>query len=140
MVSFYHYHKEKTLDKGFPTTTWNYIKDLNFSEFLKSSKFQIWSSRNNITDYITYNKKPYIDYYINFENLEKDFKIIKKISGSSKNLKKDNKSSHFNYKKYYNKENKEIINYLFKEEISFFNFKFGKEINLKRLNKKKLLN
>ncbi len=135
MVSFYHYHKEKTLDKGFPTTTWNYIKDLNFSEFLKSSKFQIWSSRNNITDYITYNKKPYIDYYINFENLEKDFEIIKKISGNHKKLKKHNKSFHFNYKKYYTKETKEIINSLFKAEIDFFNFKFDKKINLKRLNK-----
>jgi hypothetical protein len=139
MVSFYHYHKEKILDNKFPTKTWKYIKNLNFSEFLKSNKFQSWALRNNITDYITYNKKTYIDYYINFENLEKDFEIIKKISGKCGKLNKVNKSNHLNYKKYYDEKNKEIISYLFNEEINFFNFKFNKKINLKSLNKKYMI-
>lgn len=137
MVSFFHYHKEKILDKNFPTKTWSYIKDLNFTQFLRSDKFQKWAAINNITDFITFKDKIYIDYFINFDNLNNDFKLIQKICKNNSDLKFKNKSNHKSYEKYYkNKKNIEIINFLFKKEIEFFNFKFGKKVNLKKLNKK----
>jgi len=139
MVSFYHYHKQKALDPNFHTKTWNYIKDLNFNEFLKSDKFQIWAKRNNITNYITYKNKTYIDYYIDFDNLEEDFELIKKISGKKGNLLIKNKSNHEKYENCYNNKTKKIINCLFKKEINFFKFKFGCKINLKNFNNSGLI-
>jgi len=67
---------------------------------LKSDKFQIWAKRNNITNYITYKNKTYIDYYIDFDNLEEDFELIKKISGKKGNLLIKNKSNHKKYENY----------------------------------------
>lgn len=135
MVSFYHYHKEKIIKNDNPTKTWEYLKDLTFKKFLKSTKFQKWALVNNITDFITYNKKIYIDYYINFDNFENDFKVVKQISGMENELLEKNKSIHKSYKHYYNDKSKKIINFLFKKEIKFFNFKFDEKINSKILNK-----
>jgi len=135
MVSFYHYHKEKILKNNNPTETWKYLKDLTFKKFLKSTKFQKWALVNNITDFINYNKKTHIDYYINFENFENDFKVVKQISGMENKLLEENKSTHKEYKHYYNDKSKKIIDFLFKKEIKFFNFKFDEKINSKILNK-----
>lgn len=135
MVSFYHYHKEKILKNNNPTEIWKYLKDLTFKKFLKSTKFQKWALVNNITDFITYNKKTHIDYYINFENFENDFKVVKQISGMENKLLEWNKSTHKEYKHYYNDKSKKIIDFLFKKEIKFFNFKFDEKINSKILNK-----
>jgi len=140
IVSFFHYHKEKLKNKNFPTRTWEYIQNLNFSQFIRSQQFQSWAKRNNITNYITLNNIPYIDYYINFDNLQKDFELVKKITGINKNLLHINKSKHEKYEKYYkNKKNKEIISDLFEKEINFFNFKFGSPAKIDHLNNKKII-
>lgn len=140
IVSFFHYHKEKLKNKNFPTRTWEYIQNLNFSQFIRSQQFQSWAKRNNITNYITLNNIPYIDYYINFDNLQKDFELVKKITGINKNLLHINKSKHEKYEKYYkNKKNKEIISDLFEKEINFFNFKFGSPVKIDHLNNKKII-
>jgi len=140
IVSFFHYHKQKTMNINFPTRTWEYIRNLNFTQFIRSSQFQYWSSRNNITNYIKYQNVPYIDYYIDFNNLKKDFELIKKLTGINKNLPHINKSKHDSYQKYYrNAKNKDIIQCLFKEEIKFFDFKFDCPTNFKSLNNNKII-
>ena len=139
IVSFYHYHKQKLIKGIVVSNTWKYIKNLKFHDFLKSHQFQKWASRNNIVDYITYKDKIYIDYFINFEKLKDDFEIIKKIADKHGVLPVTNKSKHHNYEKYYDKKSKKIISDLFQREINFFNFKFGKKINLKNINKNIIL-
>ena len=141
MVSFFHYHKQKLKNENFPTRTWEYIKNLNFSQFIRSEQFQGWTKRNNITNYISHNNNFYVDYYIDFNNLKKDFELVKSISGINKNLLHINRSKHENYEKYYkNKKNKEIISNLFSNEIEYFKFEFGKNVKLSNLNNKKLIN
>jgi len=136
MVSFFHYHKQKLKIQA-----WKYIKDLNFTQFIKSKHFEFWAKRNNITNYIKHNNISRIDYYIDFNNLKKDFELIKLITNIKRNLTHVNKSKHEEYKKYYrNENNKHIISSLFKDEIDFFNFKFGKPTDLKTLNTKNLTN
>lgn len=140
IVSFFHYHKQKIKSDNFPTRTWEYIKDLNFTQFIRSPQFEFWAKRNNITDYIKYKNVACIDYYLDFNNLKKDFELIKSITGINKNLSHINKSKHESYQKYYrNFKNKEIIECLFKDEIKFFNFKFGMPTNFKNLNNKKII-
>ena len=139
MVSFFHYHKER-IRGGYPIAHWEYIKNLNFGEFLKSVPFQKWAIKNNITDYIFYKKKPLIDCYLNFENLNKDFQLIKKISGIYNKFPHVNAVHHRDYKKYFKKEdNLKIIKDFFHKEIEFFNFEFGEKTSLKKLNSKDII-
>lgn len=136
MVSFFHYHKQRL-----KTQEWKYIKDLNFTKFIRSNHFEFWARKNNITNYIKHKDIAHIDYYIDFNNLKKDFELIKLITNIKKNLMHINKSKHEEYKKYYrNENNKHIISTLFKDEINFFNFEFDKPTELKHLNKKNLTN
>lgn len=65
-----------------------------------------------------------IDFIGRFENMEDDFeKICNKIGFTSK-LKKTNKSSHKDYKYYYDEKLKKIVHELYKDDIELFNYSF----------------
>jgi len=60
-----------------------------------------------------------------FENIDQDFKIAcEKINLPQIELKRFNRTTHENYKKYYTEETIKIIEKKFKEDIRIFNYKF----------------
>jgi len=66
-----------------------------------------------------------VDYIGRFENLSNDWKVIcDKINIPIKELPIARKSEHKNYRFYYDKETKDRISKLYKEDIKLFNYEF----------------
>lgn len=66
-----------------------------------------------------------MDYIIRFENLNNEFeKVLDILKIENDSLLHKNKSNHKLYKKYYNKELKNMIFDKFNEEIKFFEYEF----------------
>jgi len=65
-----------------------------------------------------------VDCVLRLENIQEDFKIIQNQVNCYTPLKHLNKSEHDNYKKYYNKTVKEIVDDYFAEDIETYQYVF----------------
>lgn len=74
--------------------------------------------------YIKNNNKIDVNKILRFENLNRDWKEISNRFNLSTNLPKVNKSYHKNYRRYYNKQNRKIIEKYYKEDLDYFNYSF----------------
>jgi hypothetical protein len=123
---------------------WKNIKKKNFSfnDWVKKVTDEVGikelKKHNSYFSYININNKIVVDYIINFHNLNKDFKIIKKISKIRRNLEStginSHKASHKNFKHYYNSKSIDLVEKIHKKDIELFKFSFDdyKSANLKK--------
>lgn len=65
-----------------------------------------------------------VNYVLRLENIQEDFKVIQNQVNCYKPLIHLNKTEHDNYKKYYNKTIKEIVNDYFAEDIETYQYVF----------------
>lgn len=72
-----------------------------------------------------YNGKIAVDKIIKFENLSSEFAEIALILGTEHSLPHLNKTDQDSYINYYDEESKNIISEWFREDIEYFNYKFG---------------
>ncbi len=104
------------------------IKKMSFSEFIHSKygREMINEVEGNIFDWISDEKgKIIVNFVGKFENIDEDYKkICERIGLPYKRLPHINKTKRKDYKKYYNKETKDIIAKRFKKTIDKFGYKF----------------
>ena len=66
-----------------------------------------------------------MDFIGRFENLDNDFMYVASKLGINRKLKKTNKSiRNKNYKSYYSRETKEIVNKVYQKDICLFKYTF----------------
>lgn len=126
---------------------WKNIKKKNFSfnDWVKKVTDEVGikelKKHNSYFSYININNNIVVDYIINFHNLNKDFKIIKKISKIRRNLESaginSHKASHKNFKHYYNSKSIDLVEKIHKKDIELFEFSFD---NYKNANIEKYFN
>jgi len=103
-------------------------KDMNFKNYIKNeSKNPINKMNDDWYHRITLNGKLCCNFYINFDNLEKDIELVcKKLNITDyniKELKHINKTETYNYKDYFDIENQKIVSEHCYEEIKYFDYK-----------------
>lgn len=83
------------------------------------------SQANPQYNWITNNKGDCVlDFLGRFENLNSDFNEICNILGIKEKLPHLRETKHSNYRKYYNKETKNIVKKIYEKDIKTFNYKF----------------
>lgn len=104
----------------------NHSSNTTFEEFLKE-----YAGKRHLlpqTDFIReYNGKINMDYIIRFENLSKEFKYVAdKLNLPNFHLPHEvkSKSDKADYREYYNKITKNIVDKIYKEEIVLFGYAF----------------
>ena len=105
-------------------------KNFNYfaSSFSKTYPNKYWK---NSLYYFDEKGKPVCDFYIRYENLQKDYeKVCKRLGIPYKKLprtKNKSRKDKKHYSLYYNNETKKIIHNLFKKEIDYFGYKFERK-------------
>ncbi|MFW6275226.1 MAG: sulfotransferase family 2 domain-containing protein [bacterium] len=101
---------------------------------IKKSDFQLFVeslSENNDKFYFDSKCKPAFDFYIRFENLEKDYKKLCQRLGIPfeplPKTKTKQRKEKKHYSKYYNKKTKKTVEQLFRKQIDYFGYKFEKK-------------
>jgi len=67
-----------------------------------------------------------LDFVGRYENLEDDWNTITGHLGINVKLKRENQSQHDNYRKYYLKKEKELVDNLYKEDFELFGYQYKK--------------
>ena len=89
------------------------------------SKFRPLRLRPQLA-YLTLNGVVDMNFIARFENLEQDFKyIVEMLEKHGAKLPKVRASRHKHYTEYYNEETKALVAEKYKEDISYFGYKFG---------------
>lgn len=102
----------------------------SFEEFVENnyypiSKFKPGRLRPQL-DYLTLNGVVDMNFIARFENLEQDFKyIVEMVEKHGAKLPKIRASRHRHYTEYYNEKTKALVAETYKEDISYFGYKFG---------------
>lgn len=114
--------------------SWSKYRNMNFEEFINK---KVIPSKNRILY-----KDPYrhfksqhkfiidnsgkitVNFIGKFENLTNDFKKLCKIFNLKLDLPHTNKSNHKNYKQYYNRRTKNIVESIYKKDLELFNYNF----------------
>lgn len=102
----------------------DWLKYFDENENLKLESIYDEIIKMNYMDYIGIDNKISIDYIINLHDINNEISVIKEISGKNINYPHSNKSSHEDYRKYYDDKSIEIINKAYKKDIEAFNFNF----------------
>ncbi len=104
---------------------------MNFKNILKqqpqsSNFFRSAAEYINQIDLITDNNGMlYVDYIIKYENLVEEFNnMFKYLELTPPELPIVNNSNHKNYKEYYDKETKTLVDRLFSKDINYFGYEF----------------
>ena len=109
----------------------DFLKSIDKSEDLKYNKVMRWTHFIPQYKFITYKKifnndcKLLVDFVGKFENIENDFEIVKNklhLNMQIKEVGKRNKG--LNYRDYYNKKTKLLINDMYKQDIELFKYEF----------------
>ena len=87
-----------------------WIKD---THFLPQSEFLCDDSDNLLVDFVG-----------KYENLKEDLKLISKKISINIDIDQHRKTDHLNYRKYYDKESKAIVENQFKTDLNLFNYSF----------------
>ena len=96
--------KKDLLEKGFDA----YVQSKDFFSCDKTQKYYLEG----------------VNYVLRLENIQEDFKVIQNQVNCYKPLIHLNKTEHDNYKKYYNKTIKEIVDDYFAEDIETYQYVF----------------
>jgi len=122
VVSAFHYLKQRRPNR--------IGSDWEFTDYVKCKLGVIGTSIDihfkEQTHSFMFNGKPIKQMFVGrFENIQNDWdKIAKKIDAPPI-LAHDNKSTHDDYRKYYNKECYDIVKKLYQEEIDLLGYSFG---------------
>jgi len=124
LVSWYHMCVQTPTANTFA----RYIKDNapTFDDFLKKTTTGIAerTTRNQL-DYVTDDRGELIvDFVGRYENLQEEFSIVKKKLDLATDLPHVNRSTHDNYRKYYNEETRDIVSKRFEKDIRHFGYEF----------------
>lgn len=129
MVSYYfspHRGKEEFDIKEFKILI-NKIPVLGFYT-TELSKWERIKYRGRMLDKTKNGLDSDIDFYLRFEKLDEDFKVLcNRLEIPFKALPQYNKSNKNHYSSYYNQELKSLVGRKFREEIKFFNYRFEEE-------------
>jgi hypothetical protein len=116
-VSLYVYMKEKSSHKQH-----DLIAKMSFDEYVK---WRLTQDRNLQKDFVVDREgEKIVDFIGRYEKLSEDFQYICNILGFNASLPHVNKSTHKDYREYYNEETKSLIEEGYKEDIDFFGFSF----------------
>lgn len=131
-VSMYHYIKHIYNKNG----TWNE----SFTDFVRSladpinpfviSQFEDISPEflfpaERFTQSLTKWIDSPVDYTLRFENLNEDFKIIQNIFNTDESLLHLNSTEHSHYIEYYTDETRQMVEYLYADDIKNWNYEYG---------------
>lgn len=110
LVSLYEYQNRHDKNK------------ISFKKFIFQNKLNNW-------DLYNIDNKPVCDFYIRYENLEEDVrKLLKLLKIEDYNVEipkhKSGIRKNKNYKDYYDLETRKYVENLFKNELSYHNYKF----------------
>ena len=79
------------------------------------------------------------DYVLRFENLQEDYNKLSHIIGKKEStLPRLNETSHEHYTAYFDSKTKKTFEALFKKDIDFFGYKFGKDCSNVKFSSKDL--
>ena len=135
-VSAYEYAKaplskwHNNVDGRKPHPDYAFLKGKSFKECVKLKKagynFKHPSLKFDQSHFIADDcGKILVDYVLHQENLEEEMKHIKRRLGLTEKLGQANVGGHPNYKGYYDKESKEMIAEIYKQDIGLFGYGFG---------------
>jgi|7_EtaG_2_1085326.scaffolds.fasta_scaffold21059_4 hypothetical protein len=103
--------------------------NLDDKEFLKKFEERVRNRRINHRYYFNSNNKPVADFYIRFENLNNDYKLVCNKLGipveALLHMKSEWRKSDKSYWDYYNDDLREIVANRCSKTIEHFNYKFG---------------
>lgn len=122
------HNKEDEFWKKYEFKDWLKFFDEKNEE--KSTSLYHNTIRATYLDLISINDKIAVDYIVNLHNYKKEINVIKILSGQSFNNPKyinRNKSSHKDYREYYDSKSIEIVANAYKKDIEAFNFKFDEK-------------
>lgn len=98
--------------------------DITFKDFLKKTAGE-GMLRPQTYWLKSFDGKIHLDFIGKFENLEKDFKTVcATVNLNDTELPHRIKGSSSNYYEHYDKESRELISFIYKEEIKLFNYVF----------------
>ena len=117
VVSNYNYvlQKRKDLHKRYSLT-----ENMSFEDFLKSDIYKI-KQKNYVCNK---NGEIILDFIGRYENIVDDFRYVCKKIDLGFQLPKINESKRKDYREYYSKETKEIVEKTYKDDIELFKYEF----------------
>lgn len=83
-----------------------------------------WSHPNPVWEWVTIDDKIAVDYFCNIHTFREDFDFVLDTLEVKKRLPHSNRSSHQDYRTYYNDKLIEKVAFVFKKDIEYFKFKF----------------
>lgn len=128
MISAYFFAQKWAKGRGAKKTlTWeelNVIKNMSFSSWLINLTKNLNGSQIKYSSQYDFTKG--CNFIGKVENLNQDFKTILTDLNIKKNIKvrKLNPTKRKQYRKYYNKEDRLLVEKLFEKDISYFNYDF----------------
>ena len=133
IVSVYHFHRILKENK-YPWV--EFCKKHSFLDFIKYSeenhkKMIVFTT---YMEFLSQNNEFCVDYIIDFNNINNDFKFISNLFDVTAALPKVNKTNHKEYKFYYNSYSEEVIRNHFINDIKFFQFCFEDPKEFKKSN------
>jgi hypothetical protein len=96
-----------------------------FNEFIRETNLLEFNPHfHTMYDRVVYDGELFVDFVAKLESIETDWKFIQKRLGIKKNLPHKNKSTHKDYRSYYNDESKNKIIKIYSKDLNFFGYKF----------------
>lgn len=83
-----------------------------------------WTHPNCVVDYITVDGEVSVDYVCSMHTMRKDFELVMEVLDCRHPLPHANKSSHEDYRTYYDDRMAETVGKIFRKDIDFFGYKF----------------
>ncbi|WP_199769996.1 sulfotransferase family 2 domain-containing protein [Helicobacter canadensis] len=130
-VSAFHYLKGRSCTLGDKRWADIHLKDYeNFNDFAlalenKTVRDKILSWMHFVPQYrfvCDENRSILVNFIGKFENIEKDFEVVKKQLKINRDLVHANSSSHESYKKYYNEQTYQIISEIYRNDFELFDY------------------
>lgn len=125
LVSMYKYLKDIEIPNA-KKQNQNYISELDeirFEEYI--IREDIWKPETFYSMLKNEDDKIDLDFIGKFENLNYDFnKLLKKLNIEDIKLSHKNRSKHKHYTEYYTPKTKQIVEDLYKDDITYFNYKY----------------
>jgi len=103
-------------------------KEMDFKNFIKNTLKKkgpdIDPHFHKMSDRAYFEDKMFLDFISRLENIDKDWTFISKNINAPVRLPHANKSKHYDYKKYYDKESIKIVSNIYAEDLDLFGYTF----------------